>query len=354
MNWRDRHLWLVILAGGVFGVLGVMLSVWGNPANSGICVSCFLENSVGALGFHDNDRMQYLRPELPGFVLGATVSALIGREFVARGGGAPLPRIVAGILLMIGCAIFIGCPIKLFLRLSAGDLTALAGVAGLICGVWIGLQGLGHGVSFGQPLKERGTGWITPLFFLALLAAFFVRPGFLLFSERGSASLHAPWFLSLGAGLVLGGLAQRTRFCITGGIRDGLILGRRAPLLWGGIAFIISAFLFSILVGRFNVGWLGQPGAHLETVWNFTGMLLVGIVSALIGGCPLRQLIKSGEGDTDAGLVVIGMLIGAALVQAWGITATAAGVPSDGKIAVLTGLALTVLSMLLFRERETE
>lgn len=60
MPLKDRHFWVVILAGLALGTLGVLLSVWGNPANSGICVSCFIENSAGALGLHNNTRMQYL------------------------------------------------------------------------------------------------------------------------------------------------------------------------------------------------------------------------------------------------------------------------------------------------------
>lgn len=80
-------------------------------------------------------------------------------------------------------------------------------------------------------------------------------------------------------------------------------------------------------------------------------MLLVGWVAVLIGGCPFRQLVKAGEGDTDAGLVTVGMLLGAALVQAWGIAATAAGVPLAGKVATLLGLAATVLLVLVQRRR---
>ncbi|MEI7818120.1 MAG: YedE-related selenium metabolism membrane protein, partial [Desulfuromonadales bacterium] len=89
---RNREFWLVVLSGLSLGVLGVLLSLWGNPENSGICVSCFIENSAGALGLHDNQRMQYLRPELIGFVLGSVVSALISRDFRSRGGSAPLSR----------------------------------------------------------------------------------------------------------------------------------------------------------------------------------------------------------------------------------------------------------------------
>ena len=80
-------------------------------------------------------------------------------------------------------------------------------------------------------------------------------------------------------------------------------------------------------------------------------MLLVGGLSVLLGGCPFRQLIKAGEGDADAGLVVIGMLLGGGLVQAWELTGTAAGVPFYGKLAVLAGLVFMFGNSLLWRER---
>src|SRR5210317_262068 len=131
LSLRDRHLWFVLAAGAGLGVLGALLSVWGNPQNSGICVSCFIENTSGAVGLHDNERMQYLRPELIGFVLGSVICAVAFREFKSRGGSAPMPRLVSGAFLIVGSAVFIGCPIKLFLRLTAGDMTAVAGVVGL-------------------------------------------------------------------------------------------------------------------------------------------------------------------------------------------------------------------------------
>lgn len=349
---RDRHFWMVVAAGLLLGGLGALLAIWGNPENSGICVSCFIENSAGALGMHDNARMQYLRPELIGFVLGAMASALVFREFRSRGGSAPLPRLFAGIFLIVGCSIFIGCPIKLFLRLAAGDLTAVAGVAGLVAGVWAGLRGLANGVDLGQPGRDKGHGGaLIPFFFILLLAFLLIRPGFIIFSAQGSAAQHAPVPLSLGAGIVLGALAQRSRFCITGSIRDVFLMGRRTPALWGVLAFFIAAVVANLAGGKFNPGLYGQPGAHLEHLWSFLGMGLVGWISVLIGGCPFRQLIKAGEGDADAGLVVVGMFIGGAIVQSWGIAATAAGVPLAGKAAILAGFACVLAACLLFRTR---
>lgn len=352
MNLRDGHLWTTVGAGLLLGVFGVLLAVWGNPENSGICVSCFVENSAGALGLHDNPRMQYLRPELIGFVLGAALSAAGAREFRSRGGSAPLPRLFAGIFLMVGCAVFIGCPIKLFLRLTAGDLTAVAGVAGLFGGVWAGLRGLAGGVHLGRHGQERGgSGLLIPALFLLLLAFLLLRPGFIVFSDRGSAAQHAPWLVALAAGLLLGALAQRSRFCVTGSLRDTMLMGRRSPLLWGLLAFVGAAAAFNVAVGRFSPGLYGQPGAHLDHLWSFLGMGLVGWISVLIGGCPFRQLIKAGEGDADAGLVVVGMFLGGALVQSWGVAATASGVSLYGKAAVLVGFIFVLGSSLLFRER---
>ncbi|NVN97727.1 MAG: YedE-related selenium metabolism membrane protein [Geobacteraceae bacterium] len=350
----DRHTITIIVSGLLLGFFGVMLSVWGNPENSGICVSCFIENSAGALGLHNNSRLQYLRPELVGFVLGAFALALSRREFRSRGGSAPLLRFASGFFLIVGCAVFIGCPIKLFLRFTAGDLTALCGVAGLVFGVWCGLKGLAHGVELGRlspAAAPKGSGLLSPLLFSMLLIFIFIPPVFVIASDKGSSAQHAPLFVSLAAGLVLGAVAQASRFCITGAVRDVLLMGRRAPLLWGGGAFIVSAFVVNIASGRFNPGFAGQPGSHQEYLWGFLGMMLVGWLSVLIGGCPFRQLVKSGEGDTDATLVVAGMFLAGALVQGWNLAATSAGVPLGGKIAVLAGFMMLLAVSVLVRDR---
>lgn len=349
---RNRDFWLVVVSGALLGVLGVVLSVWGNPENSGICVSCFIENSAGALGLHDNQRMQYLRPELLGFVLGSVGSALAFRDFRSRGGSAPLSRLFLGMFMIFGCAVFIGCPIKLMLRLTAGDLTAVAGVVGLVAGVWVGLKGLAHGVELAvQTQGKANGGFLIPLLFVLLLVFFIIRPGFLLFSSQGGGAQFAPWPLALMVGVGLGAIAQRSRFCITGSIRNFMLMGLRVPALWGLLAFVLAALVANLLSGRFNPGLYGQPGAHLEYVWSFLGMGLVGWISVLIGGCPFRQLIKAGEGDADAGLVVVGMFIGGALVQSWGIAATAAGVSLYGKVAILLGFVFVALGSIALRER---
>ncbi len=344
-----EHRW-VLLAGALMGVFGSLLAYLGNPANTGICISCFLENTAGALGLHANPRMQYVRPELLGFFLGSFGTALAAGEFRARARGAGLTLLGMGFLMAVGSAAFIGCPIKAALRLAAGDLTAVAGAVGLVAGVWLGLRVVGVG---GDSLEGRHhpVPALIPVGLAgaaAVLVALAFVPDALRESRAGGGSLHAPVAVSLAAGLILGAVCQRSRFCITGSVRDTLLTWSPWPAAALG-ATILGAAVVNGFTGQFSLGYHDQPGAHLEWVWSLLGMGLVGIVAVLAGGCPFRQLIKAGEGDMDAGTVAAGLLLGAAVVQSWGLGATTAGVPAEGKVAVLLGLA-AVLSLGLRRE----
>ena len=78
---------------------------------------------------------------------------------------------------------------------------------------------------------------------------------------------------------------------------------------------------------------------------------MVGFGSVLIKGCPFRQLISAGQGDTDAGMAVLGMLTGSAFVQNWDLGGNAAGTPYGGKVAVLIGLCFLFIIVLLYRKR---
>jgi YedE family putative selenium metabolism protein len=56
----------------------------------GICVACFIRDTAGALGLHGAAAVQYLRPEIPGFLLGAFVLSLLKGRWKGQGGSAPL------------------------------------------------------------------------------------------------------------------------------------------------------------------------------------------------------------------------------------------------------------------------
>lgn len=336
----DREQAWVLAAGLLLGAAGSLLVVLGNPANTGLCISCFLESAAGALGLHDNARMQYLRPELMGFFLGSFAMAAFRREYRPRAGGAAMTGLGLGFLMILGCVVFVGCPIKAMLRLAAGDLNALVGMAGLAAGVWAGLKALrACDLGLEAPLRpaSAAVGLGIPAGALLLTALLFV-PGALKAGRGGASALHAPLLISLGAGLLLGIVCQRSRFCVTGSVRD-LLLTRRLSTGLGLLAAFGVAVALDLATGQFHLGYADQPGAHLEWGWSFAGMALTGWAAVLAGGCPFRQIVKAGEGDLDASAIVLGMLLAAVAAQAWGLSATSAGVPPQGKAAVLAGFA---------------
>ena len=174
MRRTTRIIDISIVTGALLGLGGVLLAYLGNPVNSGICVSCFMENVAGALQLHGDLRMSYIRPELIGFLLGSFLIALKTGRFRVRGGSSPTIRFFMGFFIIVGCAVFIGCPIKMFLRLAAGDLTAVAATLGLIFGVWIGVRYIKGGFALdGEKDLSRINGFIMPLFAVLLLVFLF-------------------------------------------------------------------------------------------------------------------------------------------------------------------------------------
>ena len=116
---------IVVSAGAAVGLAAIFLMLLGNPANMGFCIACFLRDIAGACGLHNAAKVQYVRPEIIGLVLGALAMSLATREFRARAGSAPAVRFVLGGFVMIGALAFLGCPLRMVLRLGGGDLNAL-------------------------------------------------------------------------------------------------------------------------------------------------------------------------------------------------------------------------------------
>jgi YedE family putative selenium metabolism protein len=243
------------------------------------------------------------------------------------------------------------------LRLSGGDWNAVTGLLGLITGITVGVLFLKNGYSLGRsyPNKKSG-GWVFHAFMIALflLLVFrvtFAEGGPIFFSAKGPGSMHANIWISLGAGLLIGGLAQRSRFCTMGALRD-IILARDIHLASGVITLVIVAFLMNFFVlGQFKAGFEGQPVAHTMHLWNFLGMALAGIAFALAGGCPGRQLILAGEGDADSGVFVIGMIVGAGISHNFAMASSPAGVGAFGPAAVIIGLVFCLVLGFAMREK---
>ena len=351
--------WGIIAVGAVIGVLAPLLQKLGNPANMGICVACFERDIAGAVGLHRAGVVQYMRPEIIGFVVGALIGAYAFGEFRPRVGSAPIVRFVLGVFAMIGALVFLGCPWRAMLRLTGGDGNAILGLAGLIVGIWIGTLFLKTGFNLGRAKKTyTSAGWLMPLIMLGFLLLLLIFPqvegeptsGILFYSLKGPGAMHAPLFVSLIVGLAIGFLAQRSRFCTMGAFRD-LILFRIPYLFLGVVALLVVAFVMNLILGQFHPGFLNQPVAHNMHVWNFGGMVLAGLAFCLAGGCPGRQLFMAGEGDGDAAVFVLGMIVGAGFAHNFGLASSPKGVGPHGIAAVIIGMLVCLFIGLTMRRR---
>jgi YedE family putative selenium metabolism protein len=347
----------IIVAGLIFGALGALMVNWGNPLNMGICVACFLRDIAGAIGIHRAGVVQYLRPEIMGFVLGAFITSFAFREFRSRGGASPMIRFFMGAFVMIGALVFLGCPIRMMLRIAGGDLNGITALVGLVAGALVGILFLKKGFNFGRATRMHPVvGWVMPVLMVGLLLLAIFRPGFIFQSESGPGAAFAPLAVAVVVGLVVGFLAQRTRMCFVGAWRD-IFLVRDTYLISGVAAFFIAAIITNYAVGNFGAegiyhwGFADQPVAHTDHLWNFLGMALVGLAATLIGGCPLRNCILTGEGDTDAGMTVLGYIAGAAVAHNFLMASSPAGVGAWGPLAVIIGLVFCLVVGFTMMER---
>ena len=350
MNVKRERIEIVI-AGLIIGVIASLLVFFGNPANMGFCIACFLRDTAGGLGLHRAAAVQYIRPEIIGLVLRSFGVALIKKEFSAKGGSAPVTRFVLGFFVMIGCLMFLGCPFRMILRLAGGDLNALLGLLGFVLGILAGVFFLKRGYSLKRTYAQsKLDGVIFPVIQVVVFILLVAAPAFIFFTEAGGGpgAKHAAIAISLIAGLIVGALAQRTRLCMVGGIRD-VVLFREPKLLMGFGAILVSALICNLILTAvtgtsfFHLGFAEQPIAHTDGLWNCLGMLLVGFGCVLLGGCPLRQLVLSGEGNSDSAVTVLGLIAGAAFAHNFGLASSANGPTGAGKIAVIVGIVVVTL-----------
>lgn len=347
--------WWVLVTGVVVGAAALTLTVLGNPANMGFCIACFLRDIAGATKLHSAAVVQYVRPEIIGLVLGSTILAAATGEFKPKAGSSPATRFIIGAFVMIGALVFLGCPLRMVIRMGGGDLNAFVGLGGFAVGILIGIFFLKKGFSLKRNHPVTLTeGMAMPGLMIGLLVLAIAVPAVFAFSEEGPGSKHAPMLISLVIALIVGALAQRSRICMVGGMRDAIMF-KDFNLITGFGAIFVTVLLGNIILGNFKgFSTYNQPIAHESWLWNLLGMTLVGWGSVLLGGCPLRQLILAGEGNGDSAVTVLGMIVGAAFAHNFGLAGsasklaedgsyTAGGVAAAGKIAVGIGFAVLLL-----------
>lgn len=366
---RKKSILLVILTGLATGAAAVILTANGNPANMGFCIACFLRDIAGSLGLHQAAVVQYYRPEIVGLVIGAMLTALLAGEFRAKAGSTPIIRFFLGTGVMIGALVFLGCPLRMVIRMGSGDLNAFVGFAGFAIGILIGIAFLKRGFNLGRAKDIPGpVGTVLPIALVLGLILSLAAPALFFFSEKGPGSMHAAAALSLGIALIVGALAQRSRLCMVGGMRNAVMFGDFELLI--GFAGVFAAVLVgNIISGKFGgFSFQKQPIAHSSHLWNLLGMVVVGWGSTLLGGCPLRQLILAGEGNVDSAVTVLGMIAGAAVSHRCGLAGSADSVLEDGTykiggisaasritvICILAALAVLSAANVYFEKKKTE
>lgn len=353
---------IILVTGAVIGILDLLLVALGNPANMGFCIACFERDIAGAFGlFSKPFPMSWIRPEIIGIVLGSFLAGLIFKEFKPSGGSSPLARFFLAFFVMLGALCFLGCPTRMILRLGGGDLNALVAVFGFAAGIYAGVVMIKKGFNLGVPKNEKtATGLLIPIIMVALLVMAIVFP---LFPEGAGKHLGATGrigvgeepaipqlagiFVSLGAGLVVGFLAQRSRFCFMGGFRD-LFMVKGGRIILGLAAVLVVTAAGNLIFGKFKLGFEQQPFAHTNHLFNFLGMALVGIGSCLLGGCPFRQLVLAGQGSSDSAVTITGMMAGAAVSHNFALLAAKT---DYGQGVVILGLVLVLSLGLTVRDK---
>ena len=188
--------WKLAVAGALVGVLAALLAYFGNPANMAICIACFVRDTAGALKLHSAAPVQYFRPEIVGFAVGAFAISLVTNEYKATAGSSPMIRFVLGAIMVIGALVFLGCPLRMVLRMAAGDLNAYVALVGFAGGIATGSFFLKKGFSLGRAYEtQKSSGYVLPVLLLALFIIGAVT-GVYAASTEGPGSKHAPLFRS--------------------------------------------------------------------------------------------------------------------------------------------------------------
>lgn len=113
---------------------------------------------------------------------------------------------------------------------------------------------------------------------------------------------------AFAAAAVLGAAAQSTRFCPQGGLRETLLERRPARLAAYGVA--VGSALVAVALLQLVLGQTLMPSRPAYTgpdlMWGryVLGGLLFGFGMVLARGCPLRTLVRTGQGSLQAALVL--------------------------------------------------
>jgi len=129
---------------------------------------------------------------------------------------------------------------------------------------------------------------------------------------------------SLGLGLIVGYLGQRSRMCSIGGLRD-YVLVRDTGLLKGAVALLVTSWVAFAVVRLISDSQMGhgliaagtKPSGVTAVVAIVVGAVLLGFVATLSGACPLRQHVLAGQGRVGAWSFLAGFYLAAIVYTSW-------------------------------------
>jgi hypothetical protein len=129
---------------------------------------------------------------------------------------------------------------------------------------------------------------------------------------------------SLGVGLLVGYLGQRSRMCTIGGLRDfvlvrdtGLLKGVGALLLAAWVAFGVLRVVAGGDAGHGLIVAGTSPSGLRAVVALLAGGIVLGLVATLSGACPLRQHVLAGQGRVGAWAFLAGFYLAAVVYTRW-------------------------------------
>lgn len=337
--------WNPTVTGIVVGFFSVMIMAWWRPwgavgaiRNWGdwimYGITSMLGTDVGFFAYYEEAPRSILVSSGSvigiGFVVGAFISACVGKEFALR---IPPYRemvkaVIAGILMGIGASLAGGCNVGGFYN-AIGNLSAsgFAMMFGLVFGVILGLKLLYvemEHITWG----EGGSKTIEfPSIVVALLGL--AAAAFLILKAYGyAADEDSDYVASLGGILLiaaaLGYTMQRGRWCMVQGFREPHMTGDCTMAKSVMLSILIVAIGAAVL--KYAVPMRAEGEAVLAPInyvrgtfgWGgVVGGFLFGLGAMFAGGCGSGTLWRVGEGQVKLMMVVPFFAVSTSIVTAW-------------------------------------
>ena len=337
--------WNPVVTGVVVAFLSVLIMAWWRPwgavgavRNWGDWImyglATLFNTEAGVFGFYDEAPKGILTASGSvigvGFVLGAFISACLGKNFAFR---IPPYRemvkaVIAGVLMGIGAALAGGCNVGGFYN-ALGNLSAhgFAMWLGLVIGVVLGLKMLylemehvmwGSGGSKTLELPK-------PLvYLLGAGAILFIIVGAYCYAGAEDSdyknSLSGILIISAGLGYAM----QRGRWCMVQGFREPHMTGDTTMARSVMLSICLVALGAAVL--KYSVPMRAEGEAVLATVnyvrgtfgWGgVLGGFLFGLGAMFAGGCGTGTLWRVGEGQVKLIMVVPFFAVANSIFTSW-------------------------------------